>query len=326
VGVRLAWFAAVAPAWVAYGHEARPYAVGVMLVLGLYDELSSKHPRDARVALWGCACGLWQYGTALVAVGALYAFARTGRQWKAFSCTLFATGCTGAFLVAVQWTRGQTVLADLPGVVGVYAPWGLVQLSGWIATGTPGVASSIVGVLFLAAVFYGKQVLPNRLFEASIAPLVLGVVLAAGGLYPMGSIRQSLPWSIPLMVLSAGFVRRLGGIGERVALVGLVFFVLARSPGVPEESQRKVLAALETREGPRWIHPTASPAYSVYGDMPAVRTLGWRESVDDVPYPLWLLASGRACSEDGAQWRDVAVVERLTAKGACALWLTPRSP
>ena len=322
----MAWFSAVAPAWVAYGHEARPYAVGVMLVLALYASIFRKKPNEVHVAFWGVACGLWQYGTALVACGALLTFARAGRMRRAFAWTLGSAPCSAAFLLISQWQRGRGVVGSLPGADGMAAPWGVVELAGWLLTGTPGVLSAVAGVGMLLAVAWCRSDVQAKAYEAALTPLAIGVGMAIVGWYPIGAIRQSLPWTVPILVLAMGPAGRLRGVSALVTLLCLVAVCMARAPGVPVEEQRMVLAQIEERLGPRWVHASAAPAYQIYGVNPPEFVLSWGDSLDVVPSSMWLVASGRACSTLDSASRAFEIVERVDAAGACALWLVPRSP
>jgi len=274
---------------------------------------------------WGCVCALWQYGTALVALAALFSFVRVGRHRLAWWSTCSAATLCTAFLASVHWSRGQRIVSELPGFVGGLAPLGLADMAGWWLTVTPGRVSFVVGaIVWIVAWRSAKSVLSRQIIEAAAIPLAVAVGAAALGMYPIGAIRQSLPFSVALLVLSAGFVRQAGWTPCVAGLICATGLTLGRAPGVPVENQREVLSLLADKEGPRWVHPSASPAFLVYSDAPAARHLMWGEAVAPIPHALWLIASGRACQNWPPASVDVEVSARLDAEGACALWLTPR--
>ena len=291
-----ALLAAVMPAWVAYSREARPYAVSIFLLMGLYVLLAERQERPVLRTATAALCGAWQYMVAALALIPLcFAYARDPARWRwPLAACVLTTTLQAVWFLPTQWPRGGDLATRLAPSLGLDSlALGLPSLFGYPLVG----ASSPWTVPLGAAVIGAAVAYPHRTRTVHYwawASLSVGALLAALGVHPFGATRTCLALTVPVFIVVLTMYA-----SQRVPVQAALAMVLAgvawaRAPGVPVEDVPALIALPHLTTGKVAVHASAHKALSLYAPhVPIEHVVPWGCVRDDLPQgPGWLVVSG----------------------------------
>ena len=318
--------AALSPAWVAYSHEARPYAIGLLLLLVLYVQIAEDRECPRAHLVTAVLCGLWQYTVAVMAVASLVVVAvRRPDRW---GLPLIACGATAAltagFMLPVQWERTHDFSTRMDPAIGVEAlAWGPPGLAGFTVLGMSGVVSMVVGGALLVGVVALRR---SAAYDLALiwAPLGVFACLAVLGLHPFGAVRPCLPLTLPMLILGVGALVNAPRPFQMGVPLCLLLVVGWRSPGVPVEDVPGLVGHLPTNPGHVYAHASSVHALELYApDLKLDDVIPWGCSPTDFPTESgWLIVSGRPRCLELISERRKLLDPHLTLEGV-RLFRTP---
>ena len=296
---------ALLPGWAAYSQEARPYSIGLFLILALYVHITEERDRPVAHLLTAGLCGMWQYTVAGMALVVLFmACLRRPDRWRGpFGVCALSAALTAGWMLPGQWPRAADLAARMDAAMGVEAfALGLPSLTGYTLVGVGGPASMLLGGGALCAVVALRRSTPH---DTSLvwAPLGVFACCAAAGWHPFGAVRPCLPLTVPIMVLFLGASVRLRRPLQACLSLLLVGVTCWRSPGVAVEDLAPIAEHIGQTRLPVSSHSSSVRALSLYAPALELRSvIPWDCTPQDLPEgPGWLIVSGRpACLEEVA--------------------------